>query len=49
MTVTTTNYGSFQTHEGTLAECAAAVKGKPFSKLKWAYDSTGKCVCIERI
>jgi hypothetical protein len=48
MTVVTTDYGKFKTHEGTLAECAAAVVGKNFDHLFWMYDSTGKCVCIEK-
>ena len=52
MAVETKNYGTFNTHAGTLAEVAAAVNGKASSKLVWFYDGTTgveKVTCIEYI
>ena len=33
LTVATTDYGSFRTHTGTLAEVAGAMKGRPASSI----------------
>ena len=33
MAVKTTNYGTFVTHEGTLAEVSAAMRGDPSSSI----------------
>ncbi|MHA1773849.1 MAG: hypothetical protein ACTSXO_06950 [Candidatus Heimdallarchaeota archaeon] len=46
MAVSTTDYGSFKVHVGTLAEVAGAIKGEPANKIKAFYYDSGQAKTV---